>query len=105
MLACLLAAHRAGHAHPTAQQTARGVAARILAQMRAACKRDWLLVGGGLRRAGGMYSAWYRGRDPRLSVEAFQERWCHRAVLCSLTAAGGLPLYHWTSTVPVPLPI
>ena len=81
MLACLLAAHHAGHAHLTAQQTAWGIAAQILAQMRAACKRNRLLVGGGLRRAGVTYSTWYRGRDPRLLMEAFQERWCHRAGL------------------------
>jgi hypothetical protein len=104
MLASLHAAHRAGHAHPTAQQTARGVAARALAQLRAAMQRDWILVGGGLRRAGGTHSAWYRGREPRLTREAFQERWCHRGVLCSLTAGGGEPLFHWSAAVPVPLP-
>ena len=104
MLAALLAAHRAGHAHPTTLQTARGVAARILAQLRAACQRDWVLVSGGLRRAGGAPSAWYRGRDPHLTREAFQERWCHRGVLCSLTAGDGEPLIHWSTTVPVPLP-
>ena len=63
MLASLHVAHRAGRAHPTAQQTARAVAARIMAQLRADMQRDWILVGGGLRRAGGMCSAWYRGRD------------------------------------------
>ena len=73
MLASLHAAHRAGHAHPTAEQTARAVAARIMAQLRADMQRDWILVGGGLRRAGGMCSAWYRGRDVRMTREEYQE--------------------------------
>jgi hypothetical protein len=104
MLASLHAAHRAGHAHPTAQQTARAVAARIMAQLRADMQRDWILVGGGLRRAGGMCSAWYRGRDAQLTREAYLERWCHRGVLCSLTAGDGEPLFHWSAAAPVPLP-
>ena len=36
--------------------------------------------------------------------EAFQERWCHRGVLCSLTAGDGEPLFHWSAAAPVPLP-
>ena len=89
MLASLLAAHRAAQAQPAAQQSAGAVSARILARMRAALRRDWLLVGGGLRRAGGLCSAWYRGRDPQLSRAAFVERWCHSGVLCTLPAGGG----------------
>ena len=57
MLTCLLAAHRAAQAQPAAQQPAQqsasGVSARILGHMRAALQHEWLLVGGGLRRAGG----------------------------------------------------
>ena len=95
MLASLHAAHCAGHAHPTAQQTARAVAARIMAQLRADMQRDWILVGGGLRRAGGMCSAWYRGRDAQLTREAYLERWCHRGVLCCPDR------WRWRAAVPL----
>ena len=66
VLTCLLAAHRAAQA----QRTARAVAARILGHMWAALQGEWLLVGGGLRRA------------------AFVERWCHRRAHCMLPAKG-----------------
>ena len=73
MLTCLLAAHRAAQAQPAAQQSARSVSARILGHMQAALQHDWLLVGGGLSRAGGLCSAWYRRRDPQLNRAAL---WC-----------------------------
>ena len=71
------------------------MAQRIHGHMRAVLQRDWLLVGGGgLRRARGLCSVWYRGRNPRLSRAAFVERWCHRGCCARCQRKGwGDPLY------------
>ena len=66
-----------------------------MAQLRADMQRDWIRVGGGLRRAGGMCSACHRGRDAQLTREAYLERWCHRGVLCSPDR------WRWRAAVPL----
>ncbi len=45
-----------------------------------------LLVGSDIRLRAGVLSHWLRGRQPTMTAEAFQSRWCHEEVLCSRPA-------------------
>ncbi len=38
---------------------------------------DWMLVGSDIRLRAGVLSHWLRGRQPKMTAEAFQSRWCH----------------------------
>ena len=50
-------------------------------------------------------SHWLRGRQPTMTAEVFQSRWCHEEVLCSRPAEVIEPPHmHWTAAHPVPLP-
>jgi hypothetical protein len=81
------------------------IVARVISAARIQMRRDWLLVGSDNRLRAGVLSHWLRGRQPSLSAEAYQSRWCHRDVLCSLPALETEPpLMHWTAAHPVPLP-
>ena len=90
--------HAAVGCLPPRQITARaadaaGAAARI--QVR----RDWLLVGSDIRLRAGVLSHWLRGRQPTMTAEAFQSRWCHEEVLCSRPAEVTEPPHmHWTTS-------
>ena len=67
-------------------------------------RRDWLLVGSDIRLRAGVLSHWLRGRQPTMTAEAFQNRWCHGEVLCSRPAeVTEPPRMHWTAAHPVPL--
>ena len=47
-------------------------------------RRNWLLVGPDIRLRAGVRSHCLRGRQPSMTQEHFQQRWCHDDVLCSL---------------------
>ena len=82
------------------------IAARILTATREQMRQDWLLIGADIRLRAGVLSHWLRGRQPTMSAQQFQQRWCHADILCSLPAdEGDPPLIHWTAAHPVPLPI
>ncbi len=50
-------------------------------------------------------SHWLRGRQPTMTAEVFQSRWCHKEVLCSRPAeVTDPPTTRWTAAHPVPLP-
>ena len=68
--------------------------------------RDWLLVGSDIRLRAGVLSHWLRGRQPTMTAEVFQSRWCHEEVLCSSRPAEVTkpPHMHWIAAHPVPLP-
>jgi hypothetical protein len=89
--------------------TSAGVAAATVYDVRLAMERDWQLVAVDIRQHSGVCSAWFRGRDPCLSVEDFAARWCHRGVLATAPAGGrGQPLVppviRLSPVWPVPLP-
>ena len=68
-------------------------------------RRDWLLVGSDIRLRAGVLSHWLRGRQPAMTQEQFQQRWCHGDALCSLPEdMQEPPIIHWTAMHPVPLP-
>ena len=68
-------------------------------------RRDWLLVGSDIRLRAGLLSHWLRGRQPTMTAEVLQSRWCHEEVLCSRPAeVTEAPHMHWTAAHPVPLP-
>ena len=81
------------------------IAARVISAARIQMRRDWLLVGSDIRLRAGVLSHWLRGRQPSMTAEAFQSRWCHEEVLCSRPAEVTEPPHmHWTAAHPAPLP-
>ena len=69
-------------------------------------RSNWLLVGSDIRLRAGVLSHWLRGRQPSMTAEAFQSRWCHGEVLCSRPAEEQEPPHmYWSAAHPVPLPI
>ena len=82
------------------------IAARVISAARNQMRSDWLLVGSDIRLRAGVLSHWLRGRQPSMTAEAFQSRWCHGEVLCSRPAEEQEPPHmHWSAAHPVPLPI
>ncbi|CAL8465738.1 g5274 [Coccomyxa elongata] len=99
------AAYQRARHQPDAAQSAGAVAARILSSSRKALLGDWRLATVTIRQTAGVLSDWLRGRDPKLTREAFRERWCHRDILCVLGAEPDAQLLiHWSAQHPVPLP-
>ena len=81
------------------------IAARVISAARIQMRRDWLRAGSDIRLRAGVLSHWLRGRQPTMTAEAFQSRWCHEEVLCSRpTEVTAPPHMHWTAAYPVPLP-
>jgi len=37
----------------------------------------------------GVCSSWLRGKDPRMTLAAFQSFWCHNGILASVTSPSG----------------
>ena len=53
----------------------------------------------------GVLSHWPRGRQPSMTAQAFQSRWCHEEVVCSRPDDDTGPArIHWAAAHPVPLP-
>ena len=74
------------------------ITARVLAAARDRMRRDWLLVGSDIRLRAGVLSHWLRGRQPAMTQEQFQQRWCHVDALCSLPEdVQEPPIIHWTA--------
>ena len=85
--------------------TAAHIAARVLAAARDRMRGDWLLMGSDIRLRAGVLSHWLGGRQPAMTQERFQQRWCHGDGLCSLPEdVQEPPIIHWTAVHPVPLP-
>jgi len=63
---------------------------------------DWKLVGSDIRLRAGVLSHWLRGRQPKMTAEAFQSRWCHGEILCSRPEEEtDAPRIHWTAALPL----
>ena len=101
----LWTAYCTARSRPDRQVTPAHIAARVLAAARDRMRRDWLLVGSDIRLRAGVLSHWLRGRQPAMTQEQFQQRWCHADALCSLPEdMQEPPIIHWTAMHPVPLP-
>lgn len=86
-----------------AAPTAAAVAGSIVHDCCGALRRDWARVRDDLARGAGVPTAWLRGRSPALSLADFEARWCHRGVLCRLTADAAYPDVRWSVYHPVPV--
>ena len=72
-------------------------------------RHDWVKCNDDVRQISGVCSSWLRGRDPDMTLEAFQHLWCHNNTLASIhTVQAGteerLELkVHLSASSPVPL--
>lgn len=73
----------------TPAHTAQAVVSRFVAVLRRQVCSDWQRVVSDIRWGNGLPAGWFRGRDPRLSREAFARKWCVRGVVASLPPVGG----------------
>ena len=51
-------------------------------------RRDWLLVGSDISLRAEVLGHWLRGRQPAMTQEHIQQRWCHKDALYSLPDRG-----------------
>ena len=79
---------------PEQPTQAAHIPARVVSAARSQMRRDWLLVGSDIRLRAGVLSPWPRGRQPTMTAEVFQSRWCHEEVLCSRPAEVTEPHTH-----------
>ena len=47
-------------------------------------RHDWVKCNDDVRQVSGVCSSWLRGRDPNMTLEAFQLLWCHNHTLASV---------------------
>lgn len=64
--------------------TAAAVVDGFVAEIRSLIQQDWLRIQGDIRQLSGVCPSWFRGRDPALPEERFQQWWCTEGVLASL---------------------
>lgn len=84
---------------PQRQFTAASVVAATVAATRGVIKGDWLRCTQDVRALSGGCVHWFRGRDPSITEQAFEDRWCHGGVLAT-TFAGRLRVRLSLGTVP-----
>jgi hypothetical protein len=88
---------------------AHAVALAVVRTLRSAILRDWTRTTRDLTRLDASYSEWFRGRDPSLDMEQFEDRWVHGGVLCSVQQpAPGSPAQlqlRLTQAAPMPVPL
>jgi hypothetical protein len=97
---------RPGEPPLPAQARAHATAAALLARINGAARLHWRRVESDVRLLAPAYpSSWFRGRDPALTQEAFQEDWGMGDRFCTSGAQPRLWV-DWgvSATVPVPLP-
>ena len=86
---------------------AHAVATAVVRVLRSAILRDWTRTKLYLTRLDASYCEWFRGRDPSLDMEEFEDRWSHGGVLCAvLHVPGSAPQLQLriTQTAPAPVP-
>jgi hypothetical protein len=83
------------------------VAMVVVARLRRSMELDWQRVSGDVRKLSRACASWFRGRDPALSQEQFQQRWGPAGVLCSVAGEGAVAAMHvrLSPTFPVPVPV
>ena len=91
---------------PAHSHLASRLALKTIASMN---RHDWVKCSDDVRQISGVCSSWLRGRDPNMTLEAFQHLWCHNNTLASIhTVQTGteerLELkVHLSASSPVPL--
>jgi hypothetical protein len=74
----------------TASHTAQAVVGRFVAVLHQQISRDWQRVVSDIRWDNGMPASWFRGRDPTMTREEFERRWCVRGVVAAVSGGAGL---------------
>ena len=69
--------------HPSSSpsQLASRLALKTITSM---IRHDWVKCNDDVRQLSGVCSSWLRGRDPSMTLEAFQNLWCHHDTLASV---------------------
>ncbi|DBA77104.1 TPA: hypothetical protein ACH3X1_009685 [Trebouxia sp. C0004] len=85
---------------------ASGLALKTITSM---IPHDWVKCNDDVRQISGLCSSWLRGKDPSMTLGAFQHLWCHNHALASVHTVetgpeGRLELrVHLSTSSPVPL--
>ena len=81
------------------------VCGATLAAVRGAIRRDFVCATCDLRRLGGAYAEWFRGRDLSITLDEFADRWARGGVLCMVPDAACPRLQvRFSLSLPVPAP-
>ena len=75
----------------TSSPSHHGHLARQLAlkAAKAMIHQDWAKCNDNIKQISGVCSSWLRGKDPSMTLAAFQSLWCHNSVLASVTLPSG----------------
>ena len=86
--------------------TAAGVACQIIHGVRRCITLEWQRVITDIRRQSDTCAGSFRGRDPHLSREEFEERWCTSSAICRIDTDSSRPKLDIALDTrrPVPLP-
>ena len=74
---------------PPAQLTSRLALKTATAMVR----QDWAKCNDDVRQVAGVCSSWLRGRDPGMTLESFQNLWCHNGVLAAHKSSSACPAW------------
>lgn len=106
-LATLHALWRSRSARSQVACTAAGVACQIIHGVRHCITLEWQRVISDIRRESNTCAESFRGRDPRMSREDFEERWCTSSAICRITTDSGRSKLDivFGPRRPIPLPV
>jgi len=60
-----------------------------LKTVKAMIHNDWTKCNDNIKQISGVCSSWLRGKDPSMTLAAFQSFWCHNGTLASVTSPSG----------------
>ena len=60
-----------------------------LKTVKAMIRNDWTKCNDNIKQISGVCSSWLRGKDPSMTLAAFQSLWCHNNILASVTSPSG----------------
>jgi len=60
-----------------------------LKTVKAMIRNDWTKCNDDIKQISGVCSSWLRGKDPSMTLAAFQSLWCHHNTLASVTSPSG----------------
>ncbi len=60
----------------------------VLKTVKAMIRNDWTKCNENIKQISGVCSSWLRGKDPSMTLAAFQSLWCHNNILASVTSPG-----------------
>jgi len=60
-----------------------------LKTIKAMIRNDWTKCNDDIKQISGVCSSYLRGKDPNMTLAAFQSLWCHNNTLASVTSPSG----------------